>query len=1144
LFQGYFFDERKSASSVVKETLTYASIEDYAKGFYMWLKHSGDPRFGKISSIETGKVKYADLNQTKGTFTRERLANYLKAMFTVESGWKQFVTKGSKTIPKKNPTSSAVGLGQIMLYWHALSISDAKRLSWDWRYNLRNGVTQFRNHLKAAFKSDNIQIRSRPYDWAWRSYEHGSIPKGQPLKSTYFEMCADRFNQYNAKEKRFASPGVPIDTSIYNFVNGSSSTATALIQNDRQKIIDSILELETKGAARNPDMHDPKKVEKMSIEELKRLYKAAVMTIGANEESLPKGSVDAENAAQEAYDNLGIYSEYQATVKAIEANKLKYEDTPQASFRGMFTDIMEYDQRGRMLRAFPTFQMFIIDEGRWMASYRLWDNLYGFNAIESIDVHKSRKIAADTAVIKMTNIYSNLTSRRLEENYGDWSYSIWDNLVWGEPSQQIFDARSQIQTGMLLQTGARIHLRMGYGADASSLPVMFNGTITELDTDDLVTIIAQGDGLELTNMISADPDETNDGGILSKILEPRDFLAKLLTSKGNWFKDAINYVSDGKFFKDNPLGIQHFGNPVKVPATNAAPGAIFGWHTDGSEYGEAVQNIYSSNGANTFSQYTYQDGSSIGMEWDTYGFIPTWKGDEMDVEMKLYGQSTWDVAQTLAYVSPDYIAAVLPFEMRSTLFFGKPYYKVAYKYDASYDWNETLQLWERTVTSEKRKPYQQFHFYNSMTDIISNKIKASEEGVFTNCIVRPATGKQSLLQQVDFDIRYDKQKTKVIETNLVDGNGVLPDFWNVEQQANYYAQSALRDSMKDMYKGTLTVLGDPSLKPHDMCHMVDSVHEMNGPFLVKDVTHSFSMEEGFVSYISPDCVVVVDDMASIAHTTWLTSVGIGAGSFILGKYLAARTMRKLLSANMLKSSMAWSEEALGKAMLKLTSILPHDKGDADYAKFKELIKQYYDKGSTANKAKVLSEMEDVVQKMKGKISGINADTKLKKLGKINKKGLVSISEGIIKNLGKGKGALNFLRVGSFLAGGVTLGVSVLAGMALSFVVSTWQEAYRRNKKAKQCVMILPMKYQGREFTAGINGYAGSVVGSKPGKMDQFYMGAGYGGAGGWTKTLGQTLNYFLDPGDENLFDEKRTFGTVDYYINTTEIASQMMPEEE
>lgn len=69
----------------------------------------------------------------------------------------------------------------------------------------------------------------------------------------------------------------------------------------------------------------------------------------------------------------------------------------------------------------------------------------------------------------------------------------------------------------------------------------------------------------------------------------------------------------------------------------------------------------------------------------------------------------------------EYYGAIRDFGMRSTLFLGKANHYYAYAYDKV----------DKKVI-EKRKPFQQFHYYDSYTDIIYNSIKASEETLKTN----------------------------------------------------------------------------------------------------------------------------------------------------------------------------------------------------------------------------------------------------------------------------------------------------------------------------------------------------------------------------------------------------------------------------
>jgi hypothetical protein len=310
-------------------------------------------------------------------------------------------------------------------------------------------------------------------------------------------------------------------------------------------------------------------------------------------------------------------------------------------------------------------------------------------------------------------------------SYDDHQAGFFSNLIFENPTEELIDARKELLNNMMLETGARIHLRMGYGADAGAMPIVFNGTVTEMSTEDVIEIVCQGDGVELGSMVSGDPDDDNSN--LFRVSEPRDVICNLLTSKGSWFKNVINNTSNGVFMKDNPLGIMHFGVPG-----DKTPVGTFKWFND--DYGEAAQNIYSSNGTPTFSQWSFPDGTArnifsggtIGSLWNnlTSTKITKWfqPGDEDNIIVKFYNNTTWDVIQTLTLCSMDYIATVHPFETRSTLFFGKPYWRMAYGYDSTYEWDSGEKTWLRKLDLENRKPYMQLRYYDSQQDIIANKI--------------------------------------------------------------------------------------------------------------------------------------------------------------------------------------------------------------------------------------------------------------------------------------------------------------------------------------------------------------------------------------------------------------------------------------
>jgi hypothetical protein len=82
---------------------------------------------------------------------------------------------------------------------------------------------------------------------------------------------------------------------------------------------------------------------------------------------------------------------------------LRAAEDPSTYIPHSYHDMIVNDARGRMLRAFPTFYMCFIDEGREIGYWKLHDNFYNTSSIMSIEVVKSRKIPADTCTIVMSN---------------------------------------------------------------------------------------------------------------------------------------------------------------------------------------------------------------------------------------------------------------------------------------------------------------------------------------------------------------------------------------------------------------------------------------------------------------------------------------------------------------------------------------------------------------------------------------------------------------------------------------------------------------------------------------------------------------------------------------------------------------------
>lgn len=540
---------------------------------------------------------------------------------------------------------------------------------------------------------------------------------------------------------------------------------------------------------------------------------------------------------------------------------IKAADNPYMYILHSFYDMVINDKRGRMARAFPTFYMLFIDEGRDIGLWHLQDNFYNINSISEIEVTKSRKIAADSARIVMSNLFNTFTSededKKLYNNYT--LYDAWDSIF--SPRKYALKEQYKRQNARSVEKaklapGVRISIRMGYDSDASQLPVVFNGSIAEVGTGEAVEIIAQGDGVELMNPLLIDSDaediQFEDEFVMFKASKsfatrgatPRTILSSIMSYKGGWLQKQIKEITSGRFFNTNPFGLVHFGDTD---------------YTEIFQNGEVVQNLYEAVSTNPWNA---QVKLPLSEEYST--------NDTPMLSTTIFGKTLWDIMHMCASASPDYICSTAPFGLRSTVFYGHPRYYYAYDYEKTSD----------GVVKEKRKPFQQYHVYTSYSDIIANGIKASDRDMKTCAIglykSSGVAGGESTQKAgpmwIDIDIYPEKQKTMTVDTQyLAKGlligsfipfvNKIYNDFkGNTGYQLAWrMTASALKESVKDMYTGEIIVIGDPTVKPYDRVFLCDTYEGIDGGVEVEAVVHNFSVDTGFITSVHPDCISAIDD---------------------------------------------------------------------------------------------------------------------------------------------------------------------------------------------------------------------------------------------------------------------------------------------
>ena len=597
----------------------------------------------------------------------------------------------------------------------------------------------------------------------------------------------------------------------------------------------------------------------------------------------------------------------------------KLADDPQAYVLHSYYDMLINDKRGRLVRAFPTYYIIFMDEGRKIGSWKLFDNFYNMSAVSEITVSKSRKLPADTCSFVMSNMYTsyaaeydNTTRQQYVDTYGlrDVFNSIFCPEAYVSKEDALRRRKESLET-VVLQPGVRIHVRMGYGADAAKLPIVFNGKIAEIDVGEIVQVVAQGDGIELCNPLNAlgdiDAVELTESQSICTMFKdirgsmkrggesPRNLLMKLLTAKhGGPIKTLARWWSDTRWYGDNPFGIYHFGDNRF--------NAIF-------EEGETVQNLYEVCDATLLKGvnelYASRENSMA---------TPT-------INTTLQDKTFWDILNLCANSGINFFGGVRDFGMRSTICLCKPNHYYAYGYKKIDD--DEGQTEGKII--ERRKPFQQYHFYDSYTDIVYNSIKASEKNMKTNAVgIWESTdmiwGKsQSTVGPIylDMNIYPEYQKSMTVDTGLVsDGKGGLElnffthfaENWASDANDNKVNKAlaerittnVLRESVSNMYCGELCVLGDTAIKPYDRFYVNDFYEDVMGQMEVEAVVYSMNSSTGFTTTIYPDCIVRIDDNHEAARQlisgAFIGSLIVGVSGRNMAIHAFARTSSSMVTS--------------------------------------------------------------------------------------------------------------------------------------------------------------------------------------------------------------------------------------------------------
>jgi hypothetical protein len=163
-------------------------------------------------------------------------------------------------------------------------------------------------------------------------------------------------------------------------------------------------------------------------------------------------------------------------------------------------------------------------------------------------------------------------------------------------------------------------------------------------------------------------------------------------------------------------------------------------------------------------------------------------------------------------------------------------------------------------TKSRYTSFRKYHNFTSERDIIANNIVVSGHNVI-NAVSVHYKYRHSDSEEWNNNMEVaDRLEGDNIFTHKMVGSSSINEsnlrekevrFENIKGIGNAvrYATGELIYGAKNMYEGSLLVLGNTKVNPWDIIILNDNITNMHGPLEVKSVTHTFSYETGFISDI-------------------------------------------------------------------------------------------------------------------------------------------------------------------------------------------------------------------------------------------------------------------------------------------------------
>ena len=464
-----------------------------------------------------------------------------------------------------------------------------------------------------------------------------------------------------------------------------------------------------------------------------------------------------------------------------------------------------------MMRAYPTYKLYFIEDDSGERKRLGFDDFFSYNAVQSIRVVRSRKIAADLCEIYVTNVSGILSNRKFrQKEYGERpSKTERPHTATGEVTAETKDplladtSKENPIASLMLQEGMDIQVRMGNSNDPDELDEVFNGKIMEVEfaeSDDLIRIIAQTHAVELVQDIKG-------------IQKPIKKSARTIFGWTFWgFSESATTGRILESMLAEPE-VLHFGRwtPRKGGATVNRDILTSRWTFTPQPQDD-----------NVFAPSAEYELSSFGDGWSP-------KLLERNLKYIIYRTTIWDIMQELTLRNPNFICSPVPYQdrygPRMTLFFGLPNQLYFARYPTATEQDADNKL--RGIPTGAAKPLSQTANYSlNRTDSLRQALGSSLWGTVTSLLKAPVamtmvpgaavSGDWSYFSKTDVAILSAAARgilrAPIAASTFLAGN----KFWNPEEYVpNVTSRSAKLNRLE-------LALGAGYIKPFRNYHLITS----------------------------------------------------------------------------------------------------------------------------------------------------------------------------------------------------------------------------------------------------------------------------------------------------------------------------------